>query len=148
MRNNYDEAAQGDFGKAYLMALQAIIRFNEELAGTRLNRLRDLMEPFKKPYPIIGHILPQGSAAERAIFTELDDNKVLERGALYGDYKSNEKTPWVKDPVLLGMIKSHVELLGSDDDKEKLKDFLAKTEAFYGAEAKPASSAQQLLALV
>lgn len=143
MRDIYNENAQSDFAKTYLTALQAIIRFDEELAGARLNKVRNIMRQTVK-----SDGLPVAITAENAIFIELRNNRIMERGILYGDYKSTSKAPWIKDPVLLGMIKSHVGLMGNPEDKEVLQDFLAKTEAFFGQPAKPATPAQRILAVV
>ncbi len=143
MRDTYNEQADSNFAKAYLAALQSIIRFDEQLAGARLNKVAAIMAPYVK-----ADMAPRANTAEAAIFTELKNNRIMERGCLYGDYQSNEKTPWLRDPILLGMIKSHVELLGNPDDKEALKTFLERTEAFYGTDAKPAKPFQRALSVV
>ncbi len=143
MRDTYNENAQSQFAKVYLTALQAIVRFDEELTGTRLNKVRDIAKALAHDDQLLG-----ATAAEKAIFIVLRSNKILERGVLYGDLKSTSKAPWIKDPVVLGMIKSHVMLMGNPEDKEVLQDFLAKTEAFFGKTAKPATPAQRILAVV
>lgn len=143
MRDTFNENAESHFAKVYLKALQAIIRMDEQLAGNRLNKLAETMKPY-----VHGEFFPTENVLERAIFIELRNNKIMERGCLYGDYKSDSKTPWIRDPVLLGMIKGHVQHLGSPDDKEALKGFLAKTEAFYGTVSKPASAPQRVFAVM
>lgn len=126
MRNTYNENADSNFAKAYLSALQAIIRFDEELTGTRLNKTRNIMNSFASPEQVGGPL------AERSIYIELRNLNIMERGVLYGDLKSYSRTPWIKNHEVLGMIGRHIRLLGNDEDKAQLDVFIKATEKSFG----------------
>lgn len=127
MRDNYNENAKSSFAKAYLAALQAVIRFDEGLAGARLNKVRDIMQSVASPDQI------EGTIEEKAIYIDLKSNSIMERGVLYGDLTSEARTPWVKDTAIVGMIDRHVRHLGNEEDKAQLDVFLEKTEKSFGS---------------
>ncbi len=127
MRDNYNENAQSSFAKAYLAALQAVIRFDEGLAGARLNKVRDIMLSTVSPNQV-GEI-----TEEKGIYIELKNNRIMERGVLYGDLTSESKTPWIKDAGIVAMIARHIRLLGNEEDKAQLNVFLEKTEKSFGS---------------
>lgn len=93
--------APSPFESQYLETLRAIIRLDEPLANTRLNRVKKALNQ------------PAGSMSE----AEADIRKDLAQpgilSGLYGDYKSDSKTAWIKDLNLVRMIGRHLGRLDS-----------------------------------
>lgn len=125
MKKEYNTQAH-PFAQTYLSALQAIITFDQDLTGARLNKTRDVMarmESYGEENPCID-----------AVYLELKNKRIMERGVLYGDYKSppETRTPWIKQPEHIAMIEKHLQVLGNQKDMQDFAVFRQKTEACFG----------------
>ena len=113
-----------DFADAYTKALGNILRFEEESANHGLNAAFKLAGSFRS-----------ADNVWQSIQTDLAEPRA--RNLLYGDYLSDSKHPWIKDPKTLGMIVRHAAMLG--EDKGAVEAFVQRTEQAYGTRPEPAA---------
>lgn len=112
----YDRKIQDAFQTAVdaacFHAVRAVIRFEEETAGYRLNAVKRLLN---------------GMPGQE------DTNQYINR--LYGDYKAavnpQAESPWIRCPETLSRISSDVQRFGDESDTLALQRFLTRTREVY-----------------
>jgi hypothetical protein len=108
-------------GDYYLQALRALIAGREGETSTALNNCRSALLGQR-------HGSTLCDADLQLLSADLDTHKF---NGLYGDYAGKGLSPWVRQPDLLAMVRTHLAALGDPEDVQAFDAFYHANQACF-----------------